>query len=52
MYGLTDGQIPPVLYRTPSPSEPLPKKKGISKRNKGKKRERAKERKNERRDSR
>ena len=24
--GRTDGQIPPVFYRTSSPSEPLPKK--------------------------
>ena len=25
-YGRTDGQIPPVFYRTSSPLEPLPKK--------------------------
>ena len=27
-YGRTDGQIPPVFYRTLSPSGPLPKKEG------------------------
>ena len=36
-YGRTDGQIPPVFYRTSSPSGPLPKKEKKKKKKKKKK---------------